>query len=208
MNTRHTLRRLAGIALAAASLGAHAQSAWDAVGDFSTAANPNGAWSYRMRAGDGTMSLLPAAASDCRGDVGMVCWNTSADGSGLPTIAYNTTGAPIEGISYVLPLSVLNLHPGMSGERPVLTFTAPATGTYRIAGHFQLVDRTPTGVQVLVSQGTKLLVNKPLVTFGDTVTFSQVRNLKAGATIDFSVDANGDFSFDSTELKAAVLRLK
>jgi len=206
MNVKKLARLLAAVALFG-SAAAQAESSWDAVGNFGIGANPNGAWSYRVRAADGGLSLMGYWTVSCNGTPGMACWNTDAGGWDLPMIGTNTTGAEIVFPSGVVPLSTLHMHPGADGERPVLTFTAPATGWYRVTGQFQAVDRTPTGVRVMVSQDATTLVDKPLTAFGQTVQFNLKRQLSAGQTINFSVDAAGNFANDSTDLKAAVLRL-
>lgn len=198
------LASLAGFAVPAAQ----AQSASDGVGDFNITANPNGAWSYRWRAPDGVVRLMGYSNANCRDTTGMACWNIDEGGFDLPMVGLNTTGAPIEFPSGVIPLSTLNMHPGANGERAVLTYTAPATGWYRVTGQFQVVDRTPTGVQVLVTQGGTTLLDRSLAAFGDTVSFNLKRKLNAGQSIDFSVDAAGNYANDSTELKVGVLRLK
>jgi hypothetical protein len=197
---------LAGLACSAAP-GAQAESAWDAVGDFQISSNLEAPWSYRWRDAAGQVRLMGYSGIACSGTPGLVCWNIQADGYGLPLIALNTTLAPIEFPSGVIPLSVLDMHPGPGGERPVLTYTVPATGWYRVTGQFQMVDRTPTGVQVMVTHAGTTLLDKSLTLFGDTATFNWKRKLFAGQEINFSVDPAGNYANDSTMLKAAVLRL-
>lgn len=206
MNVNKLAHLLATVALCG-STAVQAQSSWDGVGNFSIGANANGAWSYRVRAADGSLSLMGYSNANCRGTPGLACWNTDAGDWDLPMIGLNTSGAEIVFPSGVIPLSTLNMHPGADGDRPVLTFTAPGTGWYRVTGQFQMVDRTPTGVQVTVSQDATTLVDKPLTLFGQTVQFNLKRKLNAGQTVNFSVDAAGNFANDSTELKVAVLRL-
>jgi hypothetical protein len=101
----------------------------------------------------------------------------------------------------------LNLHPGVNGERPVVTWTAPAAGNYRIAGYFQVVDKQATGVEVIVKSGGAVLTDKMIARYGDTVTFDKKFKVQAGQQVSFSVDAHGAYQNDSTELKAAVLQL-
>jgi hypothetical protein len=198
---------LAALACCAAP-GAQAQSAWDAVGDFQIHSNLGAPWSYRWRDAAGQVRLMGYTSLSCNGTPGMACWNVDEGGFDIPMIGLNTTLAPIEFPSGVIPLSVLEMHPGPGGERPVLTYTAQATGWYRVTGQFQMVDRTPTGVQVLVTQGSTTLLDKPLTQFGDTATFNLKRKLNAGQQINFSVDAAGNYANDSTVVKAAVLRLQ
>jgi hypothetical protein len=197
---------MAGLACCAAPA-AQAQSAWDAVGDFQTYSNLEAPWSYRWRDAAGQLRLMNYSNQNCSNTPGLACWNLQSDGNGLPLIGQNTTGAPIDFPSGVVPLSVLHMHPGPGGERPVLTYTVPFTGWYRVTGQFQMVDRTPTGVQVLVTHAGTTLLDKSLTLFGDTATFNWKRRLYAGQEINFSVDAAGDYANDSTMLKAAVLRL-
>lgn len=197
---------LAGLACCAAPA-AQAQSSWDAVGDFQISSNVEAPWSYRWTDAGGQTRLMPFSNIVCSGTPGLVCWNPSADGNGFPLIGLNTTLKPIEFPSGVIPVSVVTMHPGPGGERPVLTYTVPATGWYRVTGQFQMVDRTPTGVQVAVMHEGVNLVDKSLKLFGDTAVFNIKRRMNFGQELSFSVDAAGNYANDSTTLKAAVLRL-
>lgn len=206
MRKPHFALILAGLACCAAPA-AQAQSTWDAVADFQISSNLESPWSYRWTDAGGQTRYMAYSNIVCSGTPGLVCWNPSPDGNGLPLIALNTTLKPIEFSSGVIPQAVLDMHPGPGGERPVLTYTVPATGWYRITGQFQMVDRTPTGVQVTVMHGGANLVDKPLKLFGDTAVFNIKRRMNFGQELSFAVDPAGNYANDSTTLKAAVLRL-
>ena len=194
------ISRLSFAALSAllfVAVSAHAQT-YDAVADFSKANNPNGVWSY----GDtptrgGSFSLYDVAASSV---VGLEGWSVGgADITAYPPyVMHNNTPDPITYISFTLPPDLLNLHPGPNGENTVVRFTAPATGTYSVAGRFQGLDSTSTDVSVLKNSGTTLFSGN-IWGYGDTVPFGLNLALNSGDTIDFSVGfGNGDYAFDST----------
>lgn len=202
---RRTFSLLAGLALAASSAASFAQTSWDAVGDFSLTSNPGSAWSYHWQSPGGALQPLPF--STVVDPVGLSGWSRFGSSFNFPLVGINTTASSIEFASSVLPLSVLDLHPGPSNDRAVVAWTAPSTGTYVITGLFQLIDRQPTGVQVLVRQSSTTLLNKPLTAFADSTSFRFVRSVTAGQKVTFSVDANGDYANDSTALKVGILKL-
>lgn len=197
---------IAGLALAF-SAASRAQNAWDNAGDFSLASNPNGAWSYGWQMPDGNFNLMTFTKVDC-GSIGLSCWKRFEGDWDLPKVEINTTGAPLEFSSGVIPVNVLNLHPNATGERSVVMWTAPVDGSYAITGQFQAADRTPTGVQVIVNVNGVEVLSKPLKKFGQAVQFNLHPVLSAGQAVSFAVDPAGNFANDSTVLRVGVLRLK
>lgn len=208
MNRPHqAATRLIAALILSTTGAAHAQSSWDAVGDFKLTANPNGPWSYSWQMPGGPLTLMPYSEVNCGGS-GTACWNRYSGEFHLPEVAINTTGASFDFSSGVFPAAVLDLHPGAEGERSVVTWTAPVTGTYKITGQFQVIDREPTGTRVLVTHGGTTLLDKPLSVFGGTALFQFKRKVVAGGQVSFSVDPAGNYANDSTALKAAILKLQ
>jgi hypothetical protein len=201
---RTILSLAAGIVMTLGSAAHAAQESWDAVGDFNITANSNGAWSYNWQLPNGPLTPMAVAEHDCN-EAGSDCWSRYGGGNWLPQIAKNVSGAEIQVPCCVFPLGVLNLHPGADGERAVLTWTAPATGTYQISGQYQIIDHTPTGVEVFVTQGSTVLLDKVLSSFARVAQFHYKRTLTAGQQVSFSVDAHGNYASDSTALKVGIL---
>jgi len=206
---RSGTRALSGACLALFAVAAPAQSqvAWSAAGDFTFNANPNGAWSYLARKPGGDLTLMTIVTQPCWGQ-GFRCWTTDDGQTPTPFIGINTTGMPFRAYTIVFAESMLIMHPDNNGLRPVVAWTAPADGRYRVTGQFQSVDVTPQGVEVRVRSGHKLLLDEILSSFGEAAQFDLTLNLLAGENVQFSVAKHGDYFYDSTGLKVAVLPLE
>jgi hypothetical protein len=55
-------------------------------------------------------------------------------------VGRNYTDQTLTWSSVVHPPDVLNLHPGPSGEKSVVRWTAPTSGTVKIEGRFEGID--------------------------------------------------------------------
>lgn len=113
---------------------------WDATKDFSLAANPNGAWTYRWFDSPSAMGNMPDQSADWFGP-GLAAWGNGAAGSS-PCVLKNNSSAAFTGWAP----GVLGLHPGATGRQPVVTWTAPAAGNYTFASSFTLVGSGGDGV--------------------------------------------------------------
>jgi hypothetical protein len=179
--------------------------AWDAVGDFSVVSKTPGDRSYQWRdaAPEDALMDVPYAA-DCGGKTYLACW-TNALLAG--DIGLNVSGFAVRDDSVTLPLAVPQMRPGPTGERPVLAWTAPRSGQYRITGQFQTVDHAPTGVEVVVGSGHTVLLRRALHAFGATAQFNFQREMRARETLWFAVDAHGDSASDATTVDVGILPL-
>lgn len=207
MNTRW-IGLIAGL-LASLGGATSAQTSWDAVGDFRLDINPSGAWSYNWQLpGFSEGRLMKFQGTDCGNIPGVDCWN-QGDGSfvTLPMVGINVTGAPIVYTSVVVPVNVLVLHPGAGGESSLVTWTAPANGTYMVTAQFKMIDRYPTGVQVSVRVDRATIRGKSLTAYRESALFKFNRTLTAGQTISFVVAPAGLDENDSTALKVGITRL-
>lgn len=210
-----TIRVAAAAVLMAASALAHADS-WDAVAQFSSIYNSNGNWYYMFRTPGGSAENMSFSEVNCRGLRGLTCWNIDAGSFDLPMIGINTLTAPINFGSGEIPLGTLTLHPGASNEQAILRFKVLDPGTYRFVGHFQMVDKTPTGVTVSVEVSPGIAnvpslgkaLSRVLTKFGEAAVFSIERTLVSQQTVDFVVDSNLDYANDTTEVKVGVLRIR
>ncbi len=102
----------------------------DAVGDFSTASNPNGVWSY---------SAAGALLTQVSTGTGFVDWNDGENSPNYAYVAQNTSGSTISDLTIVDPTDALWLDPQGKPSVDVI-YTAPTAGFYTISGQFLGID--------------------------------------------------------------------
>ncbi len=90
---------------------------------------------------------------------------------------------------------------GIGGQYSDLVFTAPADGTYSIAGSFQ-GDQTDIGIVAGVVANGAVLFNSSVTALGQIVPFDTQVSLSAGNTIVFSVGPGG--GSQNTGLSASI----
>ncbi len=181
-----------------------AEGGTNAVTDFSATQN-NGAWKYGSKTVSGTtFNAFPSNANLFGG--GLDSWSP---GYCCPMITRNATGTTYTypgAPSVVQPSDVLNLHPGPSGEKSVVRWTASAAGTYTIAGRFQGIDTAGTTSDVTILHNATSIFSSNVSGYGNQATFSVTRTVAAGDTIDFQVGygSNNTYYSDSTGLAATI----
>lgn len=187
---------------------------FSAVGDFSATLNPSGAWSYGYRTLSGSGLTLYTELDNPA--VGLERW--SQEGAPTePMVAYNNTGQPLTWSSVVHPPDLLNVHPGPSGEKSVVRWTAPTSGTVKIKGRFEGIDNfgtttegdgTTTDVTVVKNSntGTPLFGERKINAYDDEARFEMTETVAAGSTIDFVVGygSNATHANDSTGLSVTI----
>jgi hypothetical protein len=144
---------------------------YNALGDFSTTANPNGAWSY----GELINGTFTADTSFTGGQ-----W------AGAGTTNTSSVGTNVNALGLVLK-------PGQAGASADLRWTAPADGTYNITGSF--ADFTGNA-----SDDVRLFLNGVSLTTGtvgaggtSSVPITQDSiSVHAGNTVDFVVGPGSD----------------
>ena len=174
---------------------------YDAVNDFSPTQNPSGAWSYGSRTAT-TFAPLPNNDNLYGLVAGMHTWYLP-NAFNLPAVIHNGTGISQSYFGATQPTTLLNLYPGAYGEKSVVRWTAQGPGTAQIAGRFEGLDATTTGVSV-VKNGSVTLFGGNVNGFGNQTPFSLSLAVVAGDTIEFQVAYNGDIGHDSTGLAATV----
>jgi hypothetical protein len=204
---------------------------FDAVKDFSLAANPNGVWTYGDLGNFTAPSFVPftQAFADPSGGASMAektrfssggtngsnnnsIAGTQAWGNLLPVpnnseILKNDTGANLtyEG-SITQPADELNL--SVESSAPSLRFTAPATADYSVTGHFDRIDssnNSAVSVEILQDQTTVLHSLTNFLTYGQPDPFNIVVHLTAGETLDFAAVADASPLYDSTGLHLVIV---
>lgn len=172
----------------------------DVTTDFSTIANPNGAWTYGYSLGDPTAAdagaiVVFGAVSNATPDI--PAWYDPANVVlGAPGAWRNDSTATING---VVP-GEFAMHPGNAGEYAIVRWTALAAGAYAVTLQFKAGDSGDTN-GLLLHNGVALVTEDSTST--DAVHELEV-TLAAGDHLDVAVGNKGDFRFDSTPVHLTI----
>jgi Repeat of unknown function (DUF5648) len=170
--------------------------------DFSIATNPNGAWSYGYKASSGSpFQLFNTPTVNAFGVVGFDRWNTPSVGA-EPHVMFNKTNTDLNYVTFTVPAKTLQLHPGSNGEIAVARWTAPSSGTYQLNAIFRANDNTTTLVNIL-KNGVNLF-NNSISGTGMIASYNAPISIVANDTLDFLVDRNLEYHFDSTGLAVSI----
>ena len=181
---------------------------YDAFVDFSFASNPtpDGLWRYGFTppGADGPLTLYTHRDSP----LGLSAWRDATD----PNVIKNETGNDILVFGAILfpATEFLHFHPGPSGERSVVRWTAPAAGAYQIAADFRGLRNDSCGQTVdvhVLHNGTELY-RADISSGRDVRSFLGTQAVDVGDTVDFQVGRGPDsYVCDSTGLKATIMPL-
>jgi hypothetical protein len=205
-------RLLKCLAIVVAWLSQHSPAeatVFDATSDFSTKANPNGAWSYGFDpAAESGFQFKLFDRVEYGSHVGdSEFWLESAygpvtiAGPWAPTIYKDLASPPFAGGAK----GQIGLHPGPVpfGDSAILRFTAPASGVYSIQAQFFVGDRSETEAWVVRKDN----FSAPVASLGLTSAnpaFKSTTELTAGESIDFVVGNYGEYGNDSTPVTIRV----
>jgi hypothetical protein len=200
------------LALAIVLFAAPAVRADSVVGDFSTASNPNGVWSYGYFAptssGYGPFNPFTVVNTCIGGTIGWTipggCSSTTP-----PFVSANLTGSTVTFFGEVaFPANVLDLHPTFNLDAAV-RWTAPAAGTADVSGFWMGLNGlngtgfTTTNVYILLNGN--IVANGLIQDFLVPLNFHFTVPVAPGDTIDFVVgDMGNGQRMDSTGLAAEV----
>jgi hypothetical protein len=180
---------------------------YDAVSAF-TVPSPASPWSYGSGVGGTSFTQLPNSYSNCYGVSGFSCYGN--DPVSNPGIGSNTTASSVSFSTVNIPNSLLWLHPGPSSD-VALRFTTPDTAFYSLSGQFERLDASGRGDGVVVDiyenaslsfQSNSLAGNS--LAYGSSAVFDIITLLNAGDTVDFVVNNNGSYFFDSSGITATI----
>ncbi len=181
---------------------------WDPNADFSLASNPNGAWTYQWLTGlaPGQYGDMTTAEANFGGQPGLQSWDLGA--ASVPAVLKNTDPT---NTYYGWAPGVLGMHPGSGGNHAVVTWTAPAAGSYLFTSTFTWVGSAGDGV---IPSVTRNVFSAPVAygsqwigTTSPTWTWSDTLTLSAGETISWALNPNGNEGGDSTVLDATITAL-
>ena len=196
-------------------------TSWELAGEFhwNASATAQSVWSYgsktTLTCSGAAMTLLPSAylqyANVIRGR-GTV---QAGGGPSVPAVFQNNNITPFTtpgGQAITLAPRALAMHPGPNGECAVTRFTAPSAGIYQVSGQYYALDSNGTGTNTNVY----VMHNTPATTYdhsavvqavgGNRMSSFRVTNISLlqGQTIDFAVEMNGNYYYDTTGLHAVV----
>jgi hypothetical protein len=137
-----------------------------------------------------------------------------------PHVTFNRSGQTASYSTITHPPDVINLHPGDSGQKSVVRWTAPSSATIKIEGRFEGIDTHGTTTDVAVVRNSRgsatTLFSGTIEGYYDrtaeiprpsaTAPFSLTKSVGAGDTIEFVVGygSNANHGFDSTGLSATI----
>jgi hypothetical protein len=167
---------------------------YDAAADYSTAANPNGAWSYGYTA-PGTYVDFVAYnhTADLFGNGSLIGWCAGDSGWADPNLNKNMTDNTISGYDITWDAGALAGGGDMEwAYATVLRWTCQTDGVYDINASFTGIQDTWRTDYWLVSRDANygydwLMNNNGAGGYGNTETYSNQMTLTAGETLDFLV---------------------
>lgn len=166
--------------------------------DFSTASNPNGAWSYAAFDSN-SLALFESNVMTPGGIGGHVLSWWHPDFSDYPNVS----------ISEITPEGFLSIHPS-DGLRSAVGYEAFADGLYHFVGEFRALDSDAWGTTTdfhIQAPDSSTIAAGNLSYYGgpSSHAFSFARPLLAGQTVVFSVGSGGDNQhYDNTGLRLVV----
>ncbi len=215
--SRFTVALFTGMFLG--NMNVEAGAVWSAVDDFSTTTNTVAStWSYRAAndvVRDGDYQLIPTfGESFSAWDPSTSFWHHP---STYPTVGVNNSGNPINWIGtaspFVWPDGTIWMHPSNTPGLAVVSWLSPSDMTVDV--DFTFADMDPNGLGnggdginwfVDLNDASGLLASGFIPEAGGSTGVLSLANLSlnAGDRINFIVDPNGNFSFDSTALQATI----
>ena len=174
----------------------------DLAADYSTASNPNGAWTYGWE---------PSLGGTFGNDTHTGDFVSGVDEYASPiqylSIWHNRTANTITTGPVTFAPGKVVLHPGPSGQYSVVRWTAPAAASYQISSTFSGIDSTPTttDVHVLHNNSGLFTATLNLSSGSNTATYTNMVTLAAGDTLDFAVGNGGNgYGDDATQLDVTI----
>jgi len=208
------IRPLCFIALVAGFLPCALATSYDAVTDFSNSTNTNAStWSYRYKPGstvrDGVYTLLPGF-TPTNGSWSPTNPGSWTVGGNVPEIGVNQTGTDVSyavGPPFTWPKNTMLVHPGIS-DLVVLSWLSPVSSFFDI--DFSFTDLDPNGgngIAWFVERNSSLdTLSFGVFSNGGASTPQSLSNIfvNAGDRINFIVDPNGGYDYDSTKVTATI----
>ncbi len=180
---------------------------YDAVGDFSTNSNPNGAWSYLWSTNLGDVPrLLSRRSAPFSSALWITRWDNNVPQPNWCGVGANHgTNTFSQGTVRYQPDTLL-MDPQSCAV--VVRFTPPNAGSYQVTGLFRLNDTAPRPHSVQVRRNNTQILFAQNTTggvFGTEYPFDlTATNLSANETLEFIVSRTGTYTYLSTGLKLTI----
>ncbi len=163
-----------------------------------------GVWRYGYSASDTDHTFTQYVRNDIVGACSDTFerWFDPNTGDFTPQIARNTGAARCNNI----PSEMMFVHPGPTGKRSVLRWTAPAAGTYQVTGAFQRQNPSATTDLKVLANATEPALFADVLT-GATANkgFDFEVTAAAGDTLDFSVGwGTGGYNADGSLIAVTI----
>jgi hypothetical protein len=175
---------------------------------FSTASNPNGAWSYGYSYGVGGTFIQDTTNTTAYAGLALGGWMGNLNpvfGANEPYVLKNSTANPVtNNTTTVYQPGQLALQPGETNGESVIRWTAPFSGSFSINATF-------TGLDFFIgdSADVHILHNGSSIfnsTVGSPASYSGPQSILVGDTIDFVVGNGGNgANNDTTALSATIV---
>ena len=131
---------------------------------------------------------------------GFSCWQETKV---LPDVCFNFTEHPITLEAYDVPPRTVSMHP-IAGRFTIVAWRSPLTGSVAIQGSF--TDQNPNcgnGILWSIDKNDKTVLSDDLPN-GTSQNFSTRVRVRQNDVLYFIVDANNDYSCDSTGLDVTI----
>ncbi|MCE5200799.1 MAG: hypothetical protein ABFD54_13160 [Armatimonadota bacterium] len=176
--------------------------AWDVAADFSLASNPNGQWSYGWTPSlSSTYTFNLYNLPNIYPLSSLERWSAT-DITPELSVVHNATDQP-QSYGGPVPPGNLALHPGPSGQKSIVRWTAPRNDCYSVSALFYPIGGGGTDVHVLYNRFSLFI---------DEVTnspkqYSTTKWLNSGDALDFIVGygSNNSYASDATGLDAVIM---
>jgi hypothetical protein len=189
------------LCLAALTRPGVAQS-YSAAGDFSTAGNPNGTWSYGWSLGLGSSFVLDTSNTTAYSGLGLDGWLGAQHLDGIPYVLHNGTANPITLASTTYQPGQLAEQSGESNQYCVVRWTAPSSGTFNIAATFTGLSSHGDSSDVhILLDGVSIFA----ADVGSVTNYSGLQSITAGDTVDFAIGNGGNGPEEDTTALSAIV---
>ena len=179
-------------------------SAYSAAGDFSSASNPNGTWSYGSSTSLASAFIPYSLSTNNYQNLGPDGWLAAS--GGVPYLLHNGTIHNITNANSVYQPGQIALQPGPSGEYSIVRWTAPSSVTISINATFSGLSSLGDSADVHILLDGVSIFNSTVFGTPAPAIFSGSRSVLAGDTIDFAVGfGDGNPNEDNTALSATIV---
>ena len=180
----------------------------NAVQDFSISTNTNTStdtWQYGGVALDGSGFIRDTDNTGSINAGAIIAWKTP---NSLGGITFNTSGVnQYYNIHTNQPADELGMFAG-TGDKAILRWLAPASGTYAVTGLFRAIDQSDADVAIIKNENVAVgaaLFSDIVLGNQNAKPFSLNVTVNAGDTLDFRVGFGNDgFSYSGTSLKVSI----